>query len=89
MQARELEHGANSFTEGQARSRLEDAGFTNVQNLHKDDNGLWRGRAMHNGSNTDVALDFRGHIASGPAVAALPSSNANAASDRNASTSST
>ena len=88
VDASQLERGANSFTEGQARSQMEGAGFTNVQNLHKDDNGFWRGRATHNGSTTDVAIDFRGRIAAGPGVAALPTSNANAGSDRNTSTSS-
>lgn len=60
-----LENGANSFTEGQARSRIEDAGFTEVQGLTKDDNGIWRGRGMRNGASVDVALDFRGRIAAG------------------------
>src|SRR4051794_32623086 len=32
-----LEKGANSFTESQARSRLEGAGLTNVTDLKKDD----------------------------------------------------
>ena len=30
-----LERGANSFTEGQARRRIEDHGYTNVSQLHK------------------------------------------------------
>jgi len=88
VDASQLERGANSFTEGQARSRMQDAGFTNVQNLHKDDNGFWRGRATHNGSTTDVAIDFQGRIAAGPGVTALPTNNANAGSGRNTSTSS-
>jgi hypothetical protein len=41
--------GANSFTEGQARSRIEAAGFSNVTELQKDDQGIWRGRGMRNG----------------------------------------
>lgn len=68
----QLEAGANSFTEGQARSRIEDAGFVNVHRLQKDDRGLWRGRATRGGSETDVAMDFRGRIAAGPGVASLP-----------------
>lgn len=63
--ANELEAGANSFTEGQVRSRLEEAGFTAVENLRKDDDGFWRGRATRGGSQTDVAMDFRGRIAAG------------------------
>jgi hypothetical protein len=30
--------GRNSFTEGQAKSKIEDAGYTNVTELKKDDN---------------------------------------------------
>jgi hypothetical protein len=58
-----LEHGANSFTEGQARSRMEAAGFTNLEGLRKDDNGIWRGRAMQGGRQVEVGLDYRGNVA--------------------------
>ncbi|MGG5823493.1 hypothetical protein [Falsiroseomonas sp. HW251] len=71
VDASALETGANSFTEGQARARLEDAGFTNLQDLRKDDAGFWRARAMRAGASTEVALDFRGRIAAGPGVANL------------------
>jgi hypothetical protein len=54
--------GANSFTEGQARSRIEAAGFSNVTELQKDDQGIWRGRGMRNGQQTSVALDFTGAV---------------------------
>lgn len=57
--------GSNSFTEGQARSRIEDAGFRDVTDLRKDDQGIWRGRATRNGSPTDVALDYRGDVFGG------------------------
>jgi len=63
--ANELESGANSFTEGQARARLEEAGFSNLQELQRDNQGFWRARGTHNGSQTEVALDFRGRIAHG------------------------
>ena len=66
-----LESGANSFTQGQAQSRMERAGLTGVQDLHKDDQGFWRGRAMQNGQSVEVALDFRGRIAAGTSLAAL------------------
>lgn len=56
--------GANSFTEGQARSRIEAAGFTDVTGLAKDDQGIWRGQAMHNGQRAPVALDFQGNVTS-------------------------
>ena len=56
--------GANSFTEGQARSRIEAAGFSNVTDLTKDDQGIWRGRGMRNGQQVSVALDFTGAVSS-------------------------
>lgn len=74
-----LERGANSFTEGQAQSRFEDAGFTNVSGLTKDDAGFWRARAMRNGAAVEVAMDFRGRIAAGPEVTSLPRDAAPAA----------
>ncbi len=58
-----LEAGANSFTEGQARSRIEAAGFNNVDELRKDGNGVWRGRAMRGGQQVEVGLDYRGNVA--------------------------
>ena len=54
--------GANSFTEGQAKSRIESAGFTNVTALKKDDKGIWRGKASKGGSSTDVSVDFQGNV---------------------------
>jgi hypothetical protein len=54
--------GANSFTEGQAKSRIESRGFSDVTNLKKDDNGVWRGRAMKDGKSVDVSLDFQGNV---------------------------
>ncbi|WP_236020480.1 hypothetical protein [Sabulicella rubraurantiaca] len=66
-----LESGSNSFTEGQARSRMEDAGITNVGELRRDDRGFWVGRGTRGGSQTDVAMDFRGRIAVGTGIAAM------------------
>ena len=54
--------GANSFTEGQAKSKIEEAGYTNVTALKKDDNGVWRGKASKGGASTDVSLDFQGNV---------------------------
>jgi hypothetical protein len=73
VEASALEAGANSFTEGQARSRMEDAGFTAIEGLAKDDQGFWRGRGMRNGQVNEVALDFRGRIAAGTTLGALGS----------------
>jgi hypothetical protein len=54
--------GANSFTEAQAKSRIEAAGFTGVDQLQKDDQGIWRGRAQRNGQQVSVSLDYQGNV---------------------------
>jgi hypothetical protein len=54
--------GANSFTEGQAKSKIEEAGYNNVTSLKKDDKGVWRAKANKGGSSTDVSLDFQGNV---------------------------
>jgi periplasmic protein CpxP/Spy len=57
-----LQKGANSFTEGEARSRLESAGLSNVTDLKKDDQGIWRGKAQQNGKSVTVGLDYKGKM---------------------------
>jgi hypothetical protein len=54
--------GRNSFTEGQAKSRIEAAGYSNVSNLQKDNDGIWRGKAEKSGTQTEVSLDFQGNV---------------------------
>ncbi|MDP2357035.1 MAG: PepSY domain-containing protein [Beijerinckiaceae bacterium] len=54
--------GANSFTEGQAKSRIESAGYANVTGLVKDENGVWRGKGSKGGKAMDVSLDYQGNI---------------------------
>src|SRR5436190_17175078 len=54
--------GANSFTEGQAKSRIESNGYANVSDLRKDDQGVWRGKAMKDGKSVNVSLDFQGNV---------------------------
>ncbi len=58
-----LQAGANSFTEGEAKARLERAGFPNVTALKKDDQGIWRGMANKDGAMMPVGLDFKGNVA--------------------------
>ena len=58
-----LEPGANSFTENEARRRLEKSGFHDVKDLKKDADGIWRGSAMLDGKATPVGLDFKGNVA--------------------------
>jgi len=54
--------GANSFTESQARARIEERGFAQVTGLAKDDKGVWRGTAMKDGKSVAVALDYQGNV---------------------------
>ena len=60
--AMEPASGASSFTEGQARGRIEDKGYTAVTGLTKDDNGVWRGTATKDGSSAQVWMDYKGNI---------------------------
>jgi hypothetical protein len=57
--------GANSFTEGEARSRIEGNGFRNISGLQKDNDGVWRGRAEKNGRQSEVWLDYKGNVGGG------------------------
>jgi hypothetical protein len=54
--------GANSFTEGQAKSRIEDKGFKNVSGLKKDAEGVWRGKASQGDKTMNVSVDFQGNV---------------------------
>ena len=54
--------GANSFTEAQAKDRIEAAGFVNVGALAKDQDGIWRASAMKSGNPVKVAVDFKGNV---------------------------
>src|SRR3954447_3651538 len=76
--------GSNSFTEGEARSRIEKQGFTNIGGLKKDDDGIWRGTGTRNGQQVAVALDYQGNVFFGDAARAMsgqtmPGHNGNAA----------
>lgn len=54
--------GANSFTEEQARARLEESGYTAVTGLKLDDKGVWQASATKDGKPVNVALDYQGNI---------------------------
>ena len=56
--------GANSFTEGQAKSRIEAHGFTSVGQLKKDRDGVWRGTATQSGKSVKVSVDLQGNVVS-------------------------
>ncbi len=59
--AAEPARGANSFSEGEARRRLESNGFQGVGGLTKDDGGVWRGTATKEGQSVQVWLDYKGN----------------------------
>ena len=54
--------GKNSFTEAQAKSRIEEAGYKDVAGLKLDDQGVWRATASKDGAPANVSLDFPGNI---------------------------
>jgi len=68
--------GRNSFTEGEARSRIEKMGFSNVSHLKKDENGVWRGRAMKDAKTVDVSVDYQGNVIHAGAQGTTAPSNA-------------
>ena len=53
----------NLFTEQQARAHLTHLGYTNVSELAKDENGVWRGSATKDGKTLSVAVDVKGTVA--------------------------
>jgi putative membrane protein len=58
--------GANSFTEAQAKDRIEKAGYAEVTGLKKDDQGIWRASAKQGDKQVNVALDFQGNVVANP-----------------------
>jgi hypothetical protein len=56
--------GANSFTAGQAKARIESRGYSDVSSLAKDSQGIWRGKAQKEGQTVAVALDYQGNVVS-------------------------
>ena len=68
--------GRNSFTEGEAKSRIEKMGFSNVTNLKKDDIGVWRGRAIKDGKTVDISVDYQGNVIQAGAQGTTAPSNA-------------
>lgn len=54
--------GRNSFTAGEARRRITSAGFSDVKDLKKDNQGIWRGMAMKDNATVKVSLDYQGNV---------------------------
>lgn len=59
----QLSKGHNSFTEGEARMRLEKAGYTKIAQLKMDKDGLWQANAFSKGKPVHAALDYKGNVA--------------------------
>ncbi len=57
-----LARGKNSFTMGQAKARLQKAGYSHVGHLMQDNDGLWQARAMRHGKWVNAALDYKGNV---------------------------
>lgn len=53
---------SNSFTEGEAKGHIENAGYSDVTALMKTPDGLWTAKAMQAGKPVNVALDFKGAV---------------------------
>lgn len=54
--------GSNSFTESQAKERIEAAGYTELSGLKLDDKGVWQASAMKDGKSVAVAMDYQGNV---------------------------
>lgn len=54
--------GASSYTEAQAKSAIESAGYTGVGALTQNANGLWQGPAMKDGKSVSVSVDYKGAV---------------------------
>jgi len=54
--------GANSFTEDQAKSRMQAAGYEGISELKKSDDGVWRAKALRGRSRFEVSLDYQGNV---------------------------
>ena len=55
---------ANSFTQNEARRRIQKQGFTKVNGLKLDQQGIWRGMATKGGKSVGVSMDYQGNVVS-------------------------
>jgi len=54
--------GKNSFSQKQAKSRFQNAGYKNIRDLKLDSQGVWRASADKDGRPVGVSLDFQGNV---------------------------
>jgi putative membrane protein len=53
---------SNSFTEGQAKGHIQNAGYADVSGLTKTPDGLWTATATKGGKPVTVVVDFKGAV---------------------------
>jgi hypothetical protein len=58
----QLSPGHNSFTQDQARGRIQDAGYTDIGTLSQTADGVWTAQAKKDGKTVDVFVDFKGAV---------------------------
>ncbi|WP_425995848.1 hypothetical protein [Caulobacter sp. DWR1-3-2b1] len=54
--------GASSYTEAQAKSAIESAGYAEIGSLTQNANGIWQGSAMKDGKAVTVSVDYKGAV---------------------------
>lgn len=54
--------GKNSFTESQARERIANAGYGNLDKLMLDAQGFWNAMATKDGKAVHVLMDYQGNV---------------------------
>jgi hypothetical protein len=64
--------GANSFTQEQAKERIEAAGYTGITELTKGEDGIWRAVAALGGQTQEVSVDYQGNVTGGTAMSTDP-----------------
>lgn len=63
-----LQQGTSSYSQAQARARLETMGFLAISELWLDGKGVWRGVATSGARRVDVSLDNQGKVAARPRI---------------------
>lgn len=63
-----LPKGTSSYSQAQARARMEAMGFLAIDELRLDGKGVWRGVATSGARRVDVSLDNQGKVAARPRI---------------------
>ncbi len=57
-----LTPGASSFTEGQARAAMENAGYADIGRLTQNAQGVWQAEGTKAGTKATVSVDYKGAV---------------------------